>query len=82
MASPAYAWATLYHLLTGQVPPTALDRLPGDAIEPPSALGVSMPPGTEAALMRALAVQATERFETMRGFRTSLAELSGPDRQI
>ena len=36
--------ATLYHSLTGKLPPPSLDRAAEDNIETPSKLGVALPP--------------------------------------
>ncbi|HLX45913.1 MAG TPA: serine/threonine-protein kinase [Bryobacteraceae bacterium] len=68
-----YATAgTLYHALTGRVPQSALDRQVEDKVARPSALGVAIDPGTENALMKALAVKATERFQSMEDFKAAL----------
>ncbi len=60
--------ATLYQCLTGNKPPDALDRLNEDKLEPPSRLGVKIPRNCEKALMKALAVRAQDRFQTMEEF--------------
>jgi serine/threonine protein kinase len=57
--------ATLYRAITGQVPPEALDRLDADELVPPSQLGAVITPEQEAVLVRALAVRAAERFESV-----------------
>jgi len=57
--------ATLYRTITGQVPPEALDRLDADELVPPSQLGAIITPEQEAVLVRALAVRAAERFESV-----------------
>jgi serine/threonine protein kinase/TPR repeat protein len=57
-----YAFAaTFYYALTGESPPSALARLMNDEIKRPSELGVRMPAGAEAMLMRALAIQPRDR---------------------
>src|SRR4029077_17817203 len=58
--------------ITGQTPPRSLARLESDALEPPSHLGVAIPTHSERALMKALAVRPTERFQTMREFQEAL----------
>ena len=65
--------ATLYHSITGQIPQPALDRLAEDKLERPSAMGVDIEPGLEAALLKSLAVKASERFQSMEDFRAALS---------
>lgn len=61
--------ATVYYCLTGRVPPMAPERLEADHIQPPSAFGVSMDGGQEAALMWGLTVQPKARPVSMEVFR-------------
>ncbi|MDR1189209.1 MAG: serine/threonine protein kinase [Bifidobacteriaceae bacterium] len=65
--------ATFYYCLTGSRPPDAIDRLHQDTLAPPSALGVALPAYAEAALMRALAVRADDRYQSMGQFVAALA---------
>jgi len=68
-----YATAgTFYHALTGRVPQSALDRQVEDKVARPSALGVSIDPHAEAALMKALAIKAGERYQSMQDFKAGL----------
>ena len=60
--------ATLYLSLTGVKPPDALDRLSDDRLQPPSQVGVKIPRNCEKALMKALAVRAPDRFQTVEEF--------------
>jgi serine/threonine protein kinase/lipopolysaccharide biosynthesis regulator YciM len=64
--------ATIYKALTGKTPPDALDRKEEDTLEPPSRLGVSIPPPAEQALFQALAVNAAQRFQNMGEFQQAL----------
>jgi serine/threonine protein kinase/tetratricopeptide (TPR) repeat protein len=64
--------ATIYKALTGKTPPDALDRKEEDTLEPPSRLGVSIPPPAEQALLQALAVTASRRFQSMGEFQKAL----------
>jgi len=64
--------ATLYRAITGQVPPDAPDRLRVDPLIPPSRMGVQIPPASEKALLKALSVQAKDRFQTMDHFWNAL----------
>jgi serine/threonine protein kinase len=55
--------ATLYHALTGLVPPSPTERIvnPG-VLRPPAAMRGDVSPRTEAAIMRALALRPEQRF--------------------
>lgn len=64
--------ATLYHMITGQLPPDSMDRLNEDEIIPPSKLGISIPTHVENAILKALAVKAENRFQTMEEFKLAL----------
>ena len=64
--------ATLYRMLTGQIPPDSLDRLSEEVLIPPSRMGVSLPPEAEAALLRALSVPFKQRPQSMREFKEEL----------
>jgi serine/threonine protein kinase len=64
--------ATLYHAITGKIPQPALDRLAEDKLEQPTAMGVEIERRVEAALMKALAVKATDRFQSMEDFKEAL----------
>ena len=64
--------ATIYRLITGKTPPSSTDRAFEDTIELPSKLGVEITPSQEQALMRGLAVRATDRTQTMAELAESL----------
>ncbi len=64
--------ATFYHLLTGSIPPPSIDRLAEDTIQPPSAMGVDIPPAAEQALMTALSVKAAQRYPTIQDFQAAI----------
>ncbi|MEN6389408.1 MAG: protein kinase [Syntrophomonas sp.] len=64
--------ATLYRAITGKIPPEALDRMFNDTLEPPSHLGVAISPDMEAALVQALAVKASNRFQSIEAFQKAL----------
>lgn len=66
--------ATMYRTLTGKIPPEALERLNRDCLIPPSQMGISIPPHAEAAILRAMAVHAQDRFQTIDEFRTALLQ--------
>ncbi len=59
--------ATLYHLLTGQAPPPAIDRATAaaaDTLLPPQHLNPRLSPGVSSAVLRAMAVRREDRFAT------------------
>lgn len=64
--------ATLYRLITGQLPPESMDRLNEDELVPPSKLGIAIDARVENAILKALAVKAENRFQTMEEFREML----------
>jgi len=61
--------ATFYRSISGRVPPEAPDRVNLDDLVPPSQLGVDIPPKSEAALLKALAVKGESRYQTVIAFR-------------
>ncbi len=64
--------ATLYHLITGHQPPEALERLAEDGIVPPTQLGAALSDAEESAILKALAVKAADRYQTVADFQASL----------
>ena len=68
--------ATLYHCLTGEMPPKALERLSAqdDPLIPPNRLGAALTPKREQALIRGLAVDPKDRWQSIAGL---YAELYG-----
>ncbi len=67
--------ATFYHLITGYQPPEALERMTEDKLVPPSLAGVDLKAEQEQAILKALAVRATDRFQDAGEFQEAL--LSG-----
>ena len=64
-----YALAgTIYKCITGITPPEAAERIRNDELQKPSALGVSIRPKAEQALMKALAVYAEQRYQNIDEF--------------
>lgn len=77
--SDVYAMAaTIYLCISGQLPPDALERGYQDSLIPPSQLGVRIGPACEAALLRALAVRAEDRYPNMELFASGLLADVGP----
>ncbi len=64
--------ATIYHVITGERPESALDRLAGDKVRKPSELGIEIDPDAERALMVALSLRAADRFQSMEDFKAAL----------
>ena len=66
--------ATFYRAITGQMPPESLDRLEQDTLVPPSQLGIEITKSQEKALLKAMAVKAADRFQTVKEFQNALSE--------
>jgi serine/threonine protein kinase len=64
--------ATLYHAITGRIPQPALDRQAQDNLQWPSQMQIEIEPRVEAALMKALAIKANDRFQSMEDFKAAL----------
>jgi len=75
--------ATLYHAITGRVPPSAFDRMLDDAYEP---LGRMTLPGFARGLLAGLdaglAVRASDRPQTVAGWRPILGQVASPDAAV
>jgi serine/threonine protein kinase len=64
--------ATFYRAITGRVPSDAQDRLDHDDLIPPSRLGVAIPAKSETALLKALAVRAEKRYQSIAEFQNAI----------
>ena len=64
--------ATLYYSVTGIRPDDALERVDEDLVALPSTLGVTISKEQEAALMKAMALDPENRYQTMAEFRDAL----------
>ncbi len=74
--------ATVYYCVTGQVPPSAVDRLEQDTVQSPIALGADLTVRQETALLWALSVQPKARPQSMEEFAAMLfapEEAAGPE---
>ena len=60
--------ACLYAAITGYLPPESLERLDHDTLIPPSEAGVEIPLYLERAILKGLAVQPEDRFQTAEEF--------------
>lgn len=67
------AACTMYYSLTGQKPPDALNRLDDDSLKRPSELGVKLTDHVENALLKAMAVRAQDRYQTVADFLKALS---------
>ena len=61
--------ATFYFALTGRRPPDSVDRLEEDDLIPPSSLGVQITDYEEQAILQAMSVQVSDRFQSMTAFK-------------
>ena len=64
--------ATMYLLITGVMPPDAIERVHEDTLVPPIQLGVDIPQYANDALMKALSVNASGRYPDMASFSAAL----------
>ena len=64
--------ATIYRCLCGQAPLRAVERLTGDSLIPPTAMGVALSPAQERGLLKALALRVSDRTKTMMEFHDDL----------
>ncbi|NLI21806.1 MAG: serine/threonine protein kinase [Clostridiales bacterium] len=68
--------ATLYFAITGQKPVASMERAFGDvALTAPSALGADITPGMEAVLLKALSVNASDRYADIPALEAALDAL-------
>ncbi len=64
--------ATMYHALTGYMPPESLDRLNKDNLIRPSELGIHIPRQEEEALLTAMAIKSEHRYQQVEDFQKAL----------
>ena len=64
--------ATFYYAVTGADLPESMERMGEDVLQPLTALGVEAPVAVEAALMKALSVKMTDRYQAIRDFENAL----------
>lgn len=57
--------ATMYKMLTGQVPPNSVERMETDEYTDPSAMGIVVSQRTEAVLRKGLAVKTGDRYQNI-----------------
>lgn len=64
--------ATLYAALTGEVPVDGLQRQLGTALRPPRGINPSISPNIEAVILRAMAMNPQDRYQTVMEFKAAL----------
>ncbi len=74
--------ASLYFAITGRRPPDSIDRMEEDELIPPGNLGVSIPENKEEAILKAMSVQPSERFQTMEAFKQALMGETAPQSAV
>ena len=75
--------ATIYKAITGVVPPMVTERMMEDKLVPPSKLGVkSITPRQEKALMKGLAVNSANRYQSVEELRKDLVSDTAPKPQV
>ena len=70
--------ATLYHCLTGKMPPPATDRVSGVDAPPPDQVNPAISPGVSRAVMHAMQIKATDRPQNMKEFIEELERPAAP----
>jgi len=71
--------ATYYYAITGRVPQEAIDRMELDQLVRPSALGADIDQKAELALLKAMAIKAEDRYQSMEEF---IAELVPKEQEL
>lgn len=73
--------ATIYRCVTGVVPMDAMERVQGEGLKSPSALGANIPAIAERALLRALSLKASNRFVDILEFQKEIdvRDIVSPD---
>jgi len=64
--------ATLYHMLTGIPPVESVQRYLGSSLPPPRRINQSVSPATETAVLKAMDIDMSNRFQSAEAFRTAL----------
>ena len=69
--------ATLYQCITGQVPPSAPDRLAEDELAWPSAFCKDLTAEVETVVLKGMAVRGTDRYQSIEEFQQALLQAVG-----
>ena len=70
--------ATLYYAITGSRPDDAIERLDEDTLPLPSTLGANVEPWQEDVILKAMAIQPEDRYQSVKDFKVVL---TAPPRQ-
>ncbi|MCR5136276.1 MAG: serine/threonine protein kinase [Oscillospiraceae bacterium] len=73
--------ATFYYAITGKLPSDSIDRIDSDDLVAPSTLGVKISDDAEEALLKALEVNAPDRWQSMGAFHNALQKADVKARQ-
>jgi serine/threonine protein kinase len=74
--------ASFYRAINGQAPLEAIDRMAEDDLLAPSKLGIAIKPKQKEVLLKALAVKAEERYQTVEQFQAELISVSSKDQAV
>jgi serine/threonine protein kinase len=74
--------ASLYHLLTGRVPEAAPTRIAGQALVPIRAINSLVPEPVERVVLRALSLQARDRYQSAAQMRQMLEWIRNPEAAV
>lgn len=64
--------ATMFYCMVGSVPEAALDRIDQDNLRSISAFGITIAPSLDRAIIKALSVRASNRFQSVSEFKQAL----------
>ena len=64
--------ATLYYAITGSRPDDAIERLDEDTLPLPSTLGANVTPWQEDVILKAMAIQPEDRYQSVKDFKAAL----------
>jgi serine/threonine-protein kinase len=70
--------ATLYFLLTGQVPPEAIERLTNDRRLEPQQFNPTISPQIELIIQKAMALRPTDRYQSVQEMKQALEQAKTP----
>jgi len=75
-----YAMAgTIYYCLTGEIPPTSIDRIQEDELCPPNRYGAGLTQQEQDALLWGMSIQAQQRPQTAEAFANALLSPAAPE---
>ena len=66
--------ATFYKAVTGEIPPAAMERFGAETLMPPNSLDAEVPGYVEKALLKALSLKASDRYQNMSEFKDAVTK--------